>query len=88
MMKNQKVKMVFHFFVSVCINFGLIYIFVFFGGWKLLESGNPILLEIVAAIAMGFIFWVMYEITKGYEVKLAELERRIESLEGKKGKKQ
>ena len=87
MMKNQKVKMVFHFFVSVCISFVLIYIFVFFGGWKLLESGDPILLEIVAAIAMGLIFWVMYEITKGYEAKLAELERRIEALEDKKEKR-
>lgn len=88
MMKNQKVKMLIHFFASVCISFVLIYLFVFFGGWRLLESGDPILLEIVAAIAMGFVFWVMYEITKGYEAKLTELERRIEVLEGKKGKMQ
>jgi hypothetical protein len=45
----------------------------------LLESGDPILLENVATIARGFVFRVIYEITKGYGAKLAELERRIEA---------
>lgn len=77
-------KMLFHLFASVVISFVLIYLFVFFGGWKLLESGDPILLEIVAAVAMGFIFWVMFEIATSLEAKVAELEQRIAALEGNK----
>lgn len=82
-MKNQKWKMALHLLVSVCICFVLIYLFVFFGGWKLLEAKDPILLELVAAIGMGFILWIFYEVTRGYEAKLAELEKRISELEKK-----
>ena len=82
-MKNNKVKMLLHWLVSTVISYVVIYIFVFFGGWKLFESGDPILLEIAAAIAMGFIFWVIYEITKGQETKIKELEERIAALENK-----
>ena len=82
-MKNRKMMMILHFFISVCVSFCLIYLFVFFGGWKLLGSGDPILMEIAAALIIGFVFWIMFEVTKSYEVKLKELERRIEVLEGK-----
>lgn len=82
-MKNRKMMMLLHLFISVCVSFGLIYLFVFFGGWKLLESGDPILMEIAAALIIGFVFWIMFEVTKSYEAKLKELERRIEVLEGK-----
>ncbi len=80
-MKKQKFKMLIHLLISIVSSFVAIYLFVFFGGWKLLESNDPIQIEIVAAIAMGFIFWFIYEITREYEAKLAELERRIETLE-------
>ncbi len=82
-MKNNVIKMILHLLVSVCVSFVLIYLFVFFGGWKLLGSNDPILLEVAAALVLGVVFWVMYEITKSYEAKLRELERRIEALEGK-----
>lgn len=80
-MKNQKIKMLLHLLAAICLSFVLIYLFVFLGGWKLLESGNPILIELAAAIIMGFVFWALFEVTKSYEAKLKELERRIEALE-------
>lgn len=82
-MKKQELKILSHFLISVLISFVVIYLFVFFGGWKLLESNDPIQLEIVAALALGFIFWIIYEIARGYEARLKELENRIEKLEKK-----
>lgn len=83
-MKNQKLKPLIHFLISVIISFAVIYLFVFFGGWKMLESNDPIQLEFVAALATGFIFWIIYEISSAFEVRLKELERRIEALEKRK----
>lgn len=82
-MNKKKLKMLLHWLVSTLICFVLIYLFVFFGGWKLVESGDPILLELAAAIAMGFIFWIVYEVTRGMEEKMKELEKRIAELEKK-----
>lgn len=47
------------------------------------ESGDPILLELAAAIAIGFIFWIIYEIVKAQDTKIKELEDRISALEKK-----
>ena len=77
----KKHKMLLHWLISTFICFILIYLFVFFGGWKLAESGDPILLEVLAAIAMGFIFWIMFEITSAQQAKIQELEQRITALE-------
>lgn len=81
-MKN-KMKMILHLLVSVCVSFVLIYLFVFCGGWKLLGSGDPIMMEIAAALVLGVVFWIFFEITKSYETKIKALEQRIEVLERK-----
>jgi hypothetical protein len=53
------------------------------GGWRLLESRDPILWEVAAAIAIGFIIWLIYEFGAFFERKIKELEKRIEELEKK-----
>ncbi|MBO5213867.1 MAG: hypothetical protein J6B86_03755 [Clostridia bacterium] len=80
-MKTPKLKMMFHLLISVVVSFVCIYLAVFFGGWKLIESGDPILLEIAVSIIVGFIFWIIFELSKFYEEKLKELEERVKTLE-------
>lgn len=80
-MKKNTLKMLLHWLVSTVLCFVLIYLFVFFGGWRLLETGDPILPEVVAAIAMGFVLWLVYEITSAQDAKIGALEKRIAELE-------
>ena len=80
-MKKMNLKMLLHWLVSTVISFVVIYVFVLVGGWQLFESGDPILLEIAAAFAMGLVFWIMFEITRAMEEKIRELEARISALE-------
>ena len=80
MQKNTR-DMLLHLLVSIIICFVVIYVFIFFGGWRLVESGDVVVLEFVAALALGFVFWIMYEITRSMEAKIKELEARIKVLE-------
>ncbi|MBQ2391327.1 MAG: hypothetical protein II306_06120 [Clostridia bacterium] len=82
-MKNRKFKMLLHWLVSTLICFACIYLAVFFGGWRLIVSGDPILLEIAVSIIVGFIMWIIFELSRAHESKLNELEKRIEELEKK-----
>lgn len=52
----------------------MIYLFVFFGGWKLFKSKNPILIEVGIAIPLSvFVF-------AGNEAAI-ELEKRVKALD-------
>lgn len=80
-MKNKKLKFILHFLICFVISFVCIYLIIFTGGWRLFESGDPILLEIAAAIVIGFVIWLIYELSDQFECKIKELEKRIEELE-------
>lgn len=80
-MKNKKQRFILHFLICFVISFVCIYLIIFTGGWSLFESGDPILLEIAAAIVIGFIIWLIYELSGQFECKIKELEKRIEELE-------
>lgn len=82
-MKNSKLKTILHLIICIVVSFLSIYLSVFFGGWKLIESGDPILLEIAVSIPAGFIVWIIFELSKAYETKIKELESRIKELENK-----
>lgn len=81
-MKN-KIKDVSVLIMCIIISFIFIYLFVFAGGWKLVESGDPILLEFAASIVVGFMIFIIFKITKYYDTKIKKLEKRIEELENK-----
>ncbi len=85
-MKKRNRKMVLHLLVSIGISFLVIYLFIFFGGWQLFEAGDPILYEIGAALGIGLIIWLIYEVTVYYDARMKELEKRILELENKSTK--
>jgi hypothetical protein len=79
----MKIKYGLHFLICFIGSFISIYLVIFLGGWRLLESRDPILWEVAAAIAIGFIIWLIYEFGAFFERKIKELEKRIEELEKK-----
>lgn len=82
-MKTKNRKMALHLLVSIGISFLVIYLFIFFGGWQLFEAGDPILYEIAAAIGIGIVVWLIYEVTVYYDARIKALEKRISELENK-----
>jgi len=61
--------------------FVLIYALVFVGGWRLLESGDMVMIEAAVAVLVGMILWLLFEQGKQYEERLRQLEQRIQVLE-------
>ena len=78
---KQKLKLYLRWFISILFSFVCIYLFNFFGGWKLLESGDPIRMELAAAIVVGTILFVMNEVTTAQDKKIKDLEQRMSELE-------
>ncbi len=89
-MKKQSIKIALRMILCTVISFVFIYLFVFFGGWKLIESSNPILIEIAVSIIVGILLDLIVELSKYFEAKfdnmtaqIQELEKRIEELREK-----
>ena len=84
---KEKIKFILWWAISIAITFFLIYWFVLWGGWKLFESGDPILLELGAAIVLGTIIFLvfksMFVIGKQFSSEIEDLKKRIEGLENK-----
>ena len=80
-MKKQKIQMILRMLICIVISFVFIYLMVFFGGWKLIESANPILIEIAVSIIVGILVWIIYEFSKYCEKKFDDLHKRIQDLE-------
>ena len=89
-MKKQSIKIALRMMLCTVISFVFIYLFVFFGGWKLIESGNPIFIEIAVSIIVGILLDIIVELSKHFEAKfdnmtaqIQELEKRVEKLSEK-----
>ncbi len=91
-MKKQSITRALRMLLCIVISFVVIYLLVFFGGWKLLESGDPILVEIAISIPVGILLGVIVELSKYFESELnkmasqiQELEKQLEELRQKQG---
>ena len=80
---KEKFKIVLTWAVVFLLCFLLIYLFVFFGGWQLFESGDPILIEIGVALVLSFFVFVFGEIVTGLEKRVKSLEERLNEFEKK-----
>lgn len=67
----------------VIVSFLIIFLFVFFGGHKLFESGNQIFIEICVAVLVGSLASFTITLCESNNKKIQELEKRIETLERK-----
>ena len=63
--------------------FAVIYLIVFFGGWKLFESGDPIMLEIGLALILSVFVAIINEVVTGLEKRIKCLEEKLKELEQK-----
>ena len=84
-MKN-KLKMLLRWAFWFLICFVVIYLFVFFGGWKLFESRNPILIEVGIAIPLSIFVFAGNEAATELEKRVKSLEERLNKLENKNSK--
>ena len=78
---KQKLKSYLRWFLNILFSFVWIYLFIFVGGWKLVESGDPIRMELAAAIVVGTILFVVNEVTTAQDKKIKDLEQRVAELE-------
>lgn len=78
---KSKLKNIAGFILSWVISFLVIYLFVFFGGYKLFESGDIILQELGVSFIVGFNVFLIFSLFKNNSAKISELEKRIEELE-------
>lgn len=77
--KNRKTAK--HLLFSIAFSFIVIYVLIFAGAEILFESGDPILLEIAAAIVIGVLITIIYEAKTDSDEKIRELEKRLDELE-------
>ena len=80
---KEKIKPLLRFIATFVITFFVVYLFVFFGGWKLFESGDPILIIVGVAFVLSFFIFFFMEIILAFEKKIERLEARIDELEKK-----
>ena len=64
---------------AVC--FAIIYLIVFFGGAKLFESGDPILIELGAALILSLFVTVLLSVCEAQSKRINALEKRVKTLE-------
>ena len=81
-MKN-KLKMLLRWAFWFLICFIVIYLFVFFGGWKLFESRNLILIEVGIAVPLSVFVFAGNEAATELEKRVKALEERLNKLENK-----
>lgn len=84
---KKKAKMLLRWLGVFILCFLAIYLIVFLGGWKLFESGDPILMEIGAALVLSIFFFAINEVLTMHEKKIKDLEEHIKKLEDTIAKK-
>ena len=80
---KDKMKSLLRWAGTFVLCFIVIYLTVFFGGARLFESGDPILMEIGAALILSFFVFIFTEIVTHLKKRVNALEERLKELETK-----
>lgn len=78
---KEKCKLLMHWAISFLLCFAVIYCSVFFGGWKLFESGDPVKIEIGVAFVLSIFVFAFNEVVTDLTKRVKSLEERITDLE-------
>ncbi len=81
---KEKFKTMLRWFAWFAVCFLVIYLIVFIGGWKLFESGDPILMEVGAALILSIFVFAGNEAVTNLQNKVKMLEERVKTLEEKR----
>ena len=84
-MKNR-LKAFLRWALTFVLCFLIIYLIIFIGGWKLFESGDPILMELGGALILSIFVFAVNETITALEKRVDLLEARIDELEKEQGK--
>lgn len=77
---KEKAKILLRWLGVFLLCFLSIYLIVFLGGWKLFESGDPILMEIGAALVLSIFLFAINEVLRMHEKKIKDLEEQMKQL--------
>ncbi len=80
---KSKMKMLLKFVGIFALCFAVIYLIMFFWGWNAVETGDPILIEVVCAVIMSVFLFAFGEAVSALEKRVKTLEGRINKLENK-----
>ena len=80
---KDKIKLLLRWAGIFILCFIVIYLIVFFGGWKLFNSGDPILIEIGVALVLSIFVFAINEVVTNLEKRVKSLEERLKELEDK-----
>ena len=78
---KSKLKFFLRYLAVFAVCFAIIYLFVFFGGAKLFESGDPILIELGAALILSLFVTVLLSVCEAQSKRIDALEARVRTLE-------
>ena len=81
---KEKLKLLLRWGITFLLCFLIIYLTVLFGGWKLFESGDPILIELGVALILSFFVCVINEVVTKLERRVKALEERLDQYENQK----
>ncbi len=82
---KDKLKSILRYLGTFILCFIVIYLVVFFGGAKLFESNDPILIELGVALILSIFIFAINEVLTKQDKKIKALEERIIELENKQG---
>ena len=78
---KAKLRTLMRWAITFVVCFIVIYLFVFFGEWKLFESGDAVLVELGVALVLSIFVYLFTEIVIRLEKRVKALEERLDKLE-------